>query len=265
MKRSGARWRRGLAAVLPPAAFFGGGLLLWHLAVVVFDIARFILPSPLAVGAAVYQHLPTLANAAALTALGALAGFSLSFAIGFSLAVAFSQSRIVERGLYPYAIFLQTVPIVAIAPLIILWIGHGLSGVIAVSFIISLFPIVANTTAGLTSVSSDLVDLFVLNKATRWQLLVKLRIPHAVPAMLTGARISCGLSVIGAIVGEFFAGYGSDDYGLGYLIIHANAQTKTSYLFATIFFCTLLGLSFFAAISALRGAALRRWGGETDS
>lgn len=235
--------------------------LLWHAAVRAFELPPFLLPGPLGVAAAVSEHLPALLRAAGLTAQAALAGFLLSFGVGFLVAVLFSQSRLAQRSLYPYAIFLQTVPIVAIAPLIVLWIGHGLAGVVAVSFIISLFPIIANTTAGLTSVAPELLELFALHDASRWQVLIKLRIPHAVPSMLTGARISCGLSVIGAIVGEFFAGYGSEDFGLGYLIILTNAQTKTAYLFASVLFCTGLGLLFFGTVSGLSRLALQRWSG----
>ena len=155
-------------------------------------------------------------------------------------------------------------PIVAVAPLIVLWIGYGLQGVVAVSFIISLFPVIANTTTGLTRVDPNLLDLFALNNASRWQILFKLRVPGAVPHMLTGARISSGLSVIGAIVGEFFAGYGTEDFGLGYLIILTNGQAKTDYLFACILFCTLLGLAIFSAVGALSNFVLKRWTGTPE-
>lgn len=255
------RLSRLAATAAPPLAFSLLVVLVWHGTVAVFELPRYLLPGPLEVAAAIGDNLSALCHAAVLTAQAALLGFVSSFVAGFLVAVLFSQSRLVERSLYPYAIFLQTVPIVAIAPLIVLWIGHGLVGVVAVAFIISLFPVIANTTAGLTSVEPELVDLFTLNEASRWQVLWKLRIPHAVPAMLTGARISCGLSVIGAIVGEFFAGYGTRDFGLGYLIILTNAQTKTAYLFASVLFSTSLGLAFFAAVSGLNQLALRRWSG----
>ena len=251
---------RVLKPFLPPLLFFAIIVALWHLAVELAQIKPFLLPGPLRVLEAIGANLPALINAVWLTAMGALAGFALSFLVGFLIALLFSQSRIIERSLYPYAIFLQTVPIVAIAPLIILWIGHGIYGVVAVSFIISLFPIIANTTTGLTSVHPDLLDLFNLNNASRWQILLKLRIPNSVPNMLTGTRISSGLSVIGAIVGEFFAGYGTEDFGLGYLIILANGQAKTDYLFACILFCTLLGLGIFTTINVLSNFLLARWG-----
>ena len=227
----------------------------------IFNIPPFLLPGPWRVANAVMLHSERLLDATVLTAVGSLTGFLLSFAVGFCIALLFSQSRIIERGLYPYAIFLQTMPIVAIAPLIVLWIGYGLQGVVAVSFIISLFPIIANTTAGLTQVDPRLLDLFVLNNADRWQILFKLRVPNAIPNMLTGARISSGLSVIGAIVGEFFAGYGTDDFGLGYLIIQTSGQAKTDYLFACILFCTILGLTIFTAVGLSSHYLLRRWRG----
>lgn len=252
------------AAAGPPLAVFGLVLLLWHAAVVALDLKPYVLPDPLRVGRAVVDHLPALLGATFLTGLGALAGFILSFAVGFVVALVFSQSRVVARSLYPYAIFLQTVPIVAVAPLVILWIGPGFPGVVAVSFIIALFPIIANTTTGLTSVDPNLLDLFALNNASRWQVLAGLRIPNAVPHMLTGAKISSGLSAIGAIVGEFFAGYGTEEFGLGYLIILTNGQAKTDYLFACILFCTLLGLSIFASVSLLSRLLLARWGGESE-
>jgi len=250
-----------LSTTLPPLIFFVGAVLTWHLTVELFDIKPFLLPGPLRVAAALNTHMDALLSAAWLTATGALCGFLLSFAAGFCISLLFSQSRLIERSLYPYAIFLQTVPIVAIAPLIILWIGHGFYGVIAVSFIISLFPIIANTTTGLTSVGQDLLDLFALNNATRWQVLFKLRVPHAVPNMLTGAKISSGLSVIGAIVGEFFAGYGTEDFGLGYLIILTHSQAKTDFLFACIFFCTGLGWTIFTSVNVLSRFLLVRWSG----
>jgi NitT/TauT family transport system permease protein len=246
--------------VAPPVLFSVFVAVVWHAVVVLFDIKPYLLPGPADVAAAAATNLDVLLAAAGATARAAAAGFLLSFVVGFLIAVLFSQSRLAERSLYPYAIFLQTVPIVAIAPLIVLWIGHGTMGIVAVSFIISLFPIIANTTSGLTSVDTELLDLFRLNEASRWQVLTKLRVPHAVPAMLTGARISTGLSVIGAIVGEFFAGYGAEEFGLGYYITMTNAQTKTPFLFASVLFSTTLGLIFFVAIGALSRRVLARWG-----
>lgn len=255
---------RAARVLLPPLLLFALVLAMWHLVVGLFDIKPFLLPGPLQVAAAIKLHFSSLIGAAWLTASAALAGFSLSLSAGFLAALIFSQSKIIERSLYPYAIFLQTVPIVAIAPLVILWIGHGFYGVVAVSFIISLFPIIANTTTGLTTVEPNLLDLFAMNDAGRWQILFKLRVPHALPNLLTGAKVSSGLSVIGAIVGEFFAGYGTEDFGLGYLIILTNGQARTDYLFACILFCTLLGLSIFTVVGVLSNFLQDRWGGGKE-
>ena len=262
MEKDRIRRRLGRAAtsLIPPLAFFALLIVAWHLAVAWSGVQPFMFPSPLRVAGVIAASLPKLLSAVAVTATGALAGFVLSCATGIGVALVFSQSRIIERSLFPYAIFLQTVPIVAIAPLVILWIGHGLQGVVAVSFIISLFPIITNATAGLTSIRPDLLDLFLLNNASRWQTLFKLRLPHAVPNILIGARVSSGLSVIGAIVGEFFAGYGTENRGLGYLIILANGQVKTDLLFASILFSTMLGLGIFTAVGVLNTILLRRWG-----
>ena len=252
---------RLLRTALPPVLCFALVVLVWHLAVRLLAIKPFLLPSPMAVAMAMGKHADQLLTGAWLTLSSALTGFGLSFLCGFLIALLFSQSRLIERSLYPYAIFLQTVPIVAIAPLIVLWIGHGFHGVVAVSFIISLFPVIVNTTAGLTAVEPALLDLFALNNASRWQLLAKLRIPHAVPHMLTGAKISSGLSVIGAIVGDFFAGFSTEDFGLGYYILMTNAQGKTDFLFACIFFCTLLGLAIFIAVNLLSNFIMAHWSG----
>jgi NitT/TauT family transport system permease protein len=175
------------------------------------------------------------------------------------VAFLFSQSVLIQRAAYPYAIFLQTVPIVAIAPLIILWFGHGFAGIAVTAFIVSLFPIITNGTAGLTALDPNAVELFEVNNATRMQLLLKLRLPNSVPFFVTGAKIASGLSVIGGIVGEFFAGYGSGKFGLGYLIFQASAQLKTAMLFSAIIASTVLGLAAFGGVAVLGSVLSARW------
>lgn len=243
----------------PPLVVFGLFLLLWQGATVVFDLPAFVLPPPRAVFGAVAAHGPELLRATLLTAAAALCGFLASFAVGTLIAFVFSQARAIQRSCYPYAIFLQTVPIVAIAPLIIIWFGTGFRSVVLVSFIISLFPIITTGTTGLVSVDRNLLELFAVNNATRSQTLLKLRLPNAVPYLVAGAKTSSGLSVIGAIVGEFFAGYGTDNYGLGYIILLAQGQLKTDYLFAAVLASTLLGLLIFGAAGGLGRLVLARW------
>jgi NitT/TauT family transport system permease protein len=209
--------------------------------------------------AAARENAGLILGAGALTAEAALAGFAASLAIGIIVALAFSQSPIIQRSFFPYAIFLQTVPIVAIAPIIVTWFGWGFQSVVIVASIISVFPIITGGTTGLTLVDANLLELFAISNASRWQVLYKLRLPNSVPYLVNGAKTSCGLAVIGAIVGEIFAGNSTTTCGLGYLITQTAGQLKTDLLFATVFCSTMLGVGMFAAVSLIGNAILRRW------
>jgi NitT/TauT family transport system permease protein len=233
----------------------------WHAAVVTLGIKRYIVPLPLEVLQAGWQRRDALLSAATMTGEAAAAGFALSLIAGFMVACLFSQSRVIERSIYPYAIFLQTVPIVAIAPLIVAWFGYGFRSVVVVAFIISLFPVITNATAGLTAIDGNLLELFELAGASRWQLLVKLRLPSSVPHLVTGARVSAGLSVVGAIVGEIFAGAGADRSGLGYLIQQTSGHLRTDELFAAVVISAVLGMVIFGTVSGIGQLALKWWRG----
>ena len=191
--------------LLGPIVMFFVFLLAWKGATTLFSIKPFILPPPEAVIQAFMVEGPYLLKQLGHTVQMAVSGFVLAAVIGVSVAILFSQSKLLEFSLYPYAILLQTTPIIAIAPLIVIWAGIGDAAVIVISFIIALFPIIANTTLGLTSVDNSMLNLFRMNNASRWQELLWLRLPFAVPYMFSGFRISTGLAVIGAIVGEFLA------------------------------------------------------------
>lgn len=256
MKRSGA-WL--VEMVLPPAAFFAVVVAAWQAATSLWEIPAYLVPGPERVVGAAREHLADLIAAMQLTGAGALVGFGLSLLAGTALGLIFSQSRIIQRSMYPYAIFLQTVPIVAIAPVLIMWFGNGFGGVVAVSFILSLFPIVTNATAGLTMVDPNLLELFAIHNASRRQVLFKLRLPNAVPYLVTGAKISCGLSVIGAIVGEISAGFGTQSFGLGTLITMATGKLDTAYAFAAVIASTLVSIAIFAAVSSIGATILARW------
>jgi NitT/TauT family transport system permease protein len=245
--------------VLPPIALFLLVIMSWHLVVRFGHIESYLLPSPLAVARVAWTKRAELFGALTLTAACALCGFAASLVVGTLIAVTFSFSRVIKASGYPYAIFLQTVPIVAIAPLIVVWCGYGFQSVALIAFIISLFPIITNATTGLTNVDRDLVDLFELHNASRWQVLFKLRLPSAVPYLVTGARISSGMAVIGAIVGEFFAGYGATRYGLGYVIMQATNQLKTNELFAAVIASTALGMAVFTIVNIVGATVLSRW------
>ena len=257
--------RRALVYGLPPVITFLVLVAAWELAVRFWQLPPYLLPAPSRVLAAMDSHQVELLRATALTAAGALCGFALSLVVGTLIAFAFSQSAVVQRSFYPYAIFLQTVPIVAVAPLIISWCGHGFQSVVVVSLILGLFPIITNVTAGLTRLDPNLLDLFELYNASWRDVLTKLRIPSAVPFFVAGAKTSCGLSVIGAIVGEVFAGVGTEWSGLGHLIMLTSEQLKTDYAIAAVFCSTLLGVTIFGAVSLASATVLRRWHGPAGA
>jgi NitT/TauT family transport system permease protein len=250
---------RELAHVaLPPALTFVIAIALWEGAVRAFTVPKFLVPPPSDVLVAAWTERTALASALLTTAQGAGLGFLLSASLGVTVGLVFSLSRWLERGLYPYALFLQTVPIVAVAPLLVLWFGPGLRAVAVSAFIVSVFPIIANTLAGLRSVDPRLSDLFRLYGASLGDSVLKLRLPTAIPSMMTGLKVASGLSVIGAIVGEFVAGFSEGNAGLGITVLSAYRQLRTDLLFAAVLLASLLGLLLFALVSSLSTLLLRR-------
>jgi NitT/TauT family transport system permease protein len=233
---------------------------LWQAVVSFNHVPKYMLPGPLLVALAVRDRLPSLLNSLLITTQEAAGGLAASIVVGVAVAMVFAQWRWMRQLVYPYTILLQTVPIVAIAPLIINWAGAGTFSVTVVTFIISLAPIIANTTQGLVSVDENLVHLFVMYRATPAQVLFKLRLPNALPNLFTGIRISAGIAVIGAITGELFAGSTRvGEGGLGYAIIYASNQMETPYLFALVFAATVLGFSFFFLVMFVEWLALHNW------
>ncbi len=233
---------------------------LWASAVAIAHIPAYMLPGPGAVLGAAYERFPSLLNSLGITTMEAAGGLSASIVVGIAAALLFAQWRWVRRLVYPYTILLQTVPIVAVAPLIINWVGPGIPAVMLVTFIICLAPIIANTTQGLISVDRNLIDLFLMHKATPAQILFRLKLPHALPGLFTGVRISAGIAVIGGITGELFAGSTRvGEGGLGYSIIYANNQMETSYMFALVAAATLLGFAFFFLVMFFEWLALHNW------
>ena len=248
-----------VTTVLPPAILFGIVVVSWHYAVTWFRLKPYVFPHPLAVWHAIGTDAPILGRAIVYTGSAALCGFGISLVLGTLIAFLFAQSRMIRASAYPYFIFLQTVPVVAIAPLIVRWCGYGYQSVVLVAAILSLFPILSNGTQGLLEIDPDLLDLFRLNNASRWQTLIKLRFPSAVPGILAGARTSSGLAVVGAIVGEYFVGYGSERFGLGILIETTINSSETDRLFAAILTSTLFGIAIFGLINLISTTILRRW------
>ncbi|MEP7051876.1 MAG: ABC transporter permease [Pseudomonadota bacterium] len=255
---SRAARREAAALALPPLLTFCAVIALWEGTVRALNVPAFLVPTPSAVLAAAWQERVALGGSLVTTAQGACSGFLLSVTLGTAIGVLFSLSRWLERGLYPYALFLQTVPIVAVAPLLVLWFGPGLRAVSVSAFIVSVFPIIANTLAGLRSVDPRLADLFRLYGAKLGDTLLKLRLPAAIPSMLTGYKVASGLAVIGAIVGEFVAGFSEGNAGLGITVLAAYRQLRTDLLFAAVLLSSLLGLSLFALVNAAASLLLRR-------
>jgi len=251
--------RRPRAELWIPFAVFGMFLCVWQLVVTVWSISPVLFPGPLEVAAALWKIRTDLFVAVCRTAFAAFCGLSISIVLGTLIAFAFSQSSAIRRAFYPYAVLLQTVPIIAIAPVVIVTLGRGFLSISLVASILSLFPIITSTTTGLLQVDASLLDLFRLNRATRLQTLLRLRVPSALPYLISGIRISSGSAIVGAIVGEFFVGSGTP--GLGALIQRKSASLNMSELYATVFVSTLLGTFVFAGITALGEAILSRWFG----
>ncbi|MCK6593379.1 MAG: ABC transporter permease [Polyangiaceae bacterium] len=248
-----------LRNVAPPALALAVLLALWEGLAFALSIPLFLLPPPSDIALAAVKSAEILALAALTTTRAALTGFGLSAAIGVLVAVILASSRSLERAFYPYTVFLQTVPIVAVAPLLVIWFGAGIRAVTVSAFIVSVFPVIANTLAGLRSVEPPLRDLFRLYGAGRLATLLKLEIPSALPNIVTGLRVASGLSVIGAIVGEFVAGYSEGAAGLGILVLSSYRQLRTDLLFAAVLSASALGLSLFGAINLAGYLLLRRW------
>jgi ABC-type nitrate/sulfonate/bicarbonate transport system permease component len=179
-------------------------------------------------------------------------GFALAISIGVPLAILMFEFPILEKAFYPYVIGSQTVPVFAIAPLLVVWFGFGIASKVVMAAIIVFFAIVLNTLDGLKSADPDTVNLFRILRATRWQILWKVRIPSALPFIFSGAKIGISISTIGAVIGEWVGA----SAGLGYLMLYANAQLQISLMFAAIFCLTLLGLSLFALMTLLERFAM---------
>lgn len=231
----------------------------WQLGVTVFEVPAYLVPSPVRVTETLVEDAPLLFSALANTLEVTLLSFAAAVVLGVLIAFAFVQSRIVETALFPYAVLLQVTPIVAIAPLIIIWVKDPVASLVICAALVALFPIIANTTLGLRSVNPALLSYFELNRATRLQILLRLRVPSALPYFFGGLRISSGLSLIGAVVAEFVAGTGGTGTGLAYQILQAGYQLNIPRMFAALLLITLTGVLLFALMSALSRWALGGW------
>jgi NitT/TauT family transport system permease protein len=248
-----------LASVVPPlVSLLLIGLSL-ELVLSATAVPTYLLPRPSVVLSALADNAGELSRATLQTALAALSGLALSALLGSSIALALSLHPWIRRAFYPYAVFFQTVPVVAIAPMLVIWFGYGIRAITAAAFIVSVFPIIANTLSGLLSTDPALCDLFRIYRAGRFATLFKLRLPSAIPYFLTGLRIASGLAVIGAIVGEFVADTYQEGGGIGTAIEVAIKEQKTDKVFAAVLMASLLGLGFFALVNLASFISMRHW------
>jgi NitT/TauT family transport system permease protein len=232
--------------------------LVWDLAVRAFDIPPYVLPGPGLVAATLCADAGLLWQSLLVTLTITFEGFLLAAFGGIALAIAFNQWRLIEHAFYPYAVILQVTPIVAVAPLLLIYLPQPLA-VLACAWIVAFFPVLANTTLGLNSVDHNLIALFDLYKASRWQVLWNLKLPAALPQMLAGLRIAGGLSLIGAVVAEIAAGSAGAGSGLAYRIAESGYRLNIPRMFAALLLLSVAGMVIYFALNALSQLALRRW------
>ncbi len=234
-------------------------LALWQGVVRIEDIPVYVLPGPVAIARALWTDGPSLLGSLLVTLRITLAALAAAAVLGGAIALLFSLSRLLEISLFPYAVILQVTPIVAIAPLIIIWVQQPFLALLVCAWIVAFFPIVSNTTIGLNSADRNLVALFRLYGASPAQTLRYLRLPSALPYFLAGLRISGGLALIGAVVAEFVAGTGGAETGLAFRILEAGYRLAIPRLFAALFLLSMTGIAIYLAIDLLSRLVLRHW------
>jgi NitT/TauT family transport system permease protein len=245
--------------ILAPLVIGVAVLALWEFAVRWNEIPHYVLPGPILVGQTLVADWGTLSGSLWVTLKITFMALAAAVVVGVTLAVLFSQSKWLEMALLPYAVILQVTPIVAIAPLIIIWANDIDLSLLICAWIVAFFPILSNTILGLNSADHNLVNLFELYGASRWQTMRYLKLPAALPYFLAGLKISGGLALIGAVVAEFVAGTGGSASGLAYRILEAGYQLKIPRVFAALVMISLSGIAIFLATSLISYLLLHRW------
>ena len=240
-------------------------MALWQGMVTALQLPPYLVPSPVLMFKTLMTDWVPLSLSLWVTVKITLISFGVATMAGVLISFLFVQSKLIETALFPYAVLLQVTPIVAVAPLIIIWVKDPMGSMVICAALVALFPIISNTTLGLRSVEPDLQSYFKLNRATRWQTLVRLRIPSALPYFFGGLRISSGLALIGAVVAEFVAGTGGTGAGLAYQILQAGFQLNIPRMFAALLLISLTGVALFALMAWLSRAALGGWHASENS
>ena len=244
--------------IMLPLATLALAVLAWELVVRINNIPAYVLPAPTLVARTIITDWEILWQALLVTLTITVEGFVLAVVGGVGLAILFNQSRLVEYSFYPFAVILQVTPIVAIAPLLLVYLPQQ-GAVLACAWIVAFFPVLANTTLGLNSVERNLRDLFELYGATRTQLLLRLKLPAALPYMLAGFTIAGGLSLIGAVVAEIAAGSAGAGSGLAFLIVESGYRLNIARMFAALLLLSAAGIAIFGLLSLAANLTLRHW------
>jgi NitT/TauT family transport system permease protein len=248
---------RLLHRYLPAAALFGGLLIAWQLAVTVLGLREYLLPAPIRVVAAMTgDEIPWLRHVW-ITSVEIVGAFLLAGVVGVALGVAVAWSPILSRALVPFLVFVNTLPKVAVAPLFLLWLGYGILPNALIAALIGFFPVVINTAVGLTQVDEELLDLGRVFGAPTWKVFLTIRLPNALPYVLSALKVTATAAVVGAIVGEFVA----SQAGLGTVIVNAQTNLNTPVAFAALVWISVIGLLLYGAV----GLAARRWAPWADS
>lgn len=234
-------------------------LTLWQGLVTGLKLPPYLVPSPILMFQTLFTDWQSLGGALLFTLKITLFSFLVAVVVGVLVSFLFVQSRLVETALFPYAVLLQVTPIVAVAPLIIIWVKNPTASLVICAALVALFPIISNTTLGLRSIDPDLQSYFAMNRANRLQTLLRLRIPSALPYFFGGLRISSGLALIGAVVAEFVAGTGGNSTGLAYQILFAGYQLNIPRMFAALLLISLTGVALFVLMAWLSKLALGSW------
>jgi putative hydroxymethylpyrimidine transport system permease protein len=245
--------KRSLDSLLP-LALLGLLAFFWQAAVWTFKVPPYLLPGPERIARVMVTKADLLLVHTGTTLAEILLGFGLAIVAGFALALCIHSSRWVKRAVLPLVIASQTIPVFAIAPLLILWFGYGMGSKVVMAAIIVFFPIVVNTVQGLAAADPDILSLFVILEASPWQVLVKVRIPQALPHVFAGLKIGAAVSVIGAVIGEWVG----SSQGLGYLMMHANAQLQVDLVFAAIVWLSVIGVGLYGFIAWMERLSLGR-------
>jgi NitT/TauT family transport system permease protein len=248
-----------IARILVPIAMLALLVVAWQLYVDAYEVPHYILPSPVRVGQSLYNDWPILGAALLVTLKITFLALAIALVGGVALAILMAQSRWVELALYPYAVILQVTPIVAIAPLILIYAPSTQAALLICAWIVAFFPILSNTTQGLRSTDHNLLNLFELYGANRWQTLYYLKIPNALPYFLAGLRIAGGLALIAAVVAEFAAGSAGAGSGLAFRLLESQFRLNIPRLFAALILLSFTGICIFFATSLISHLLLRKW------